>query len=334
MPYNAVEKALYIYTKLLASNKSVGLIELAEMLGTSKQSIKRAIDNLEKSNFGKIDILEKNGRHYYALKKPDRQPKINLDVEGLRQLAMCRDLLLGILPASMRKNIDTTLNQSEAYLPAGETSGNDVRLASTLTKGAIDYSGCEKQLNAIMDAIRRQRVCQVSYKAGLNKPAREYCFAPKRLVSYHDAFFVHGWVVNDKGTPLPKHDNVTVLSLQRIQKVIIERRSSEKLPDVEISDNSFGILAGEEITVTILFAPEVATYVSERRWSSKQKTELHEDGSLTLVMRSTSPQEVVAWVLGFGPLAKVIEPKSIAEKVAEQARKIAGLYAGDPAITG
>ena len=91
------EKLLSLYTLLLTSSQPVRLTELSRLLNCAKQSVTRLIDQLESSHFGKI-VRHQLGRQVaYSLDRPRHRPCTSLDAEGLRQLALCRELLLHFL---------------------------------------------------------------------------------------------------------------------------------------------------------------------------------------------------------------------------------------------
>lgn len=61
----------------------------------------------------------------------------------------------------------------------------------------------------------------------------------------------------------------------------------------------------EPFEVSLRFAPEAATYAAERRWSRDQRCEMHDDGSVTLPIRTHNEAECLSWVLGFADRAQV-----------------------------
>ncbi len=321
------EKLLSMYTLLLFSGREASLGELSAELGCSKQAVLRLINQLESSRFGKLLHAKRGRESVYRLDRPGNLPKLSLNAEGLHQLALCRDFIVHLLPDSMRKLVDATLQQASAYLPEDETSGATLSIGKSFAKGRIDYSPFQEMLHSVMKGIRQHKVCAVQYKSSLHGETKSFEFAPKRLVAYREAIHIHGWIVSDKGTAAPLFEKSTTLALHRLHKVLLTRRSAAHLADVEEEHGgAFGLMEEEPFSVRIKFSPAAATYVAERVWSEDQKVTVHKDGSATLVMTARSPAELVAWVLSFADAAELLSPKWLREELAEQVRTLATRY--------
>lgn len=318
------EKLLAMYTMLLFSRKEASLSELAIELKCSKQTVLRLIDQMEASHFGKI-IHSKRGREsMYMLARPKELPKLSLDAEGLQQLALCRDFMLHLLPESMRKNIDATLQQATAYLSHGEDPKALFSVGGSFAKGHIDYSPFQDIFTSIIKAIDQKKVCTVQYRSSLHRESTTFAFAPKRLVAYREAIHIHGWIVSDQGSALPLYEKPTNLALHRMQKVLLTRRNAGHIPDVkEKNQDAFGLIEDQPFSVQVMFSPSAASYVAERKWSAGQKVTLHKDGSLTLTMTTHNTAEVISWVLSFADTAELLSPQWLRD---ELEKRIATLW--------
>lgn len=125
----------------------------------------------------------------------------------------------------------------------------------------------------------------------------------------------------------PLYENSTTLALQRIRDVLVTRRSATRIPDVkEEHKGAFGLMAESPFPVRIRFSPAAATYVAEREWSEGQKITVHKNGSVTLVMTTRSPAEVISRVLSFADTAELLSPKWLWEEVARQVMTLAARY--------
>ena len=321
------EKLLAMYSMLLFSGKAASLSELSRELDCSKQAVNRLLDQMEAAHFGKLH-REKRGREaVYSLERPQKLPQISLDAEGLQQLALCRDFLLHLLPPSVRKNINTTLQQASAYLPPECGMKENGLSGAALTKGSIDYAPFQTQLRTVTKAISQQRVCAVEYRSAASSDFKTHFFAPQRLLAYHEVLYVQGWIVTDSGKAEIMHEKCAMLALQRTGKVLLTRRSSAHLPSIKAElKPEFGVMEQESFAVKIFFTAAVAKYVAERQWSPDQQFTRGKDGSLMLDMTARSEAEVLAWVLSFGPEAEIIEPDSLREKVIRKIKEMAKNY--------
>lgn len=85
---------------------------------------------------------------------------------------------------------------------------------------------------------------------------------------------------------------------------------------------------GRIVAVRIWFAPEAALYIRERTWHPSQVIRPAEGGGLELTMRVDGLSEVCAWVMGFGPRARVLEPPELVERVLRELHGALGHYPG------
>ena len=90
----------------------------------------------------------------------------------------------------------------------------------------------------------------------------------------------------------------------------------------ELSDKPFahsiGIHVGKPEVVEIRFAASVAAYIKEREWHKTHKIRELPDGSLVLSLKVCADWALESWVLSFGPLARVLKPEALAERVLEK----------------
>ena len=325
------EKLLSVYSMLLFSAREVSLTELARRLECSKQTVRRLIDQLEASSFGTL-LREMHGREVvYRLERPRNLPKISLDPEGLRQLVLCRDFMLHLLPKSMQQTVDATLQQASAYV--SESCPSDIleEVGRAFTKGPIDYSPFQDTLRIMIEAVRLRRVCEVSYRSSLCGGEKKHYFAPRKLVAYREALYVHGWLVSEGGRAAALFSSPTSLAVHRMTKARMTRRSSAHLPEAEEEfEGCFGLMGDEPFRVRVRFSPSAATYAAERAWSRDQSVTRHRDGSITLTMTARSTVEVVAWAMSFADTAEVMSPAWLREEMAARVRGMEALYARVP----
>lgn len=321
------EKLLSLFTTLLFNNRKYSLSDLAAMLGCSKQTVSRLITQMESAKYGKIDKEKRGKEVFFKLLRPERLPAISLDGEGLSQLVLCRDFLVNLLPKKMQTQMQKSLEVAVSYLPAGNQNMPG-SVGASLSKGHINYEPFQEYLETMMRAIRSNRVCLVRYRRSLNKAEKEYDYAPKRLVAYRESIFILGYLVTDKGTAVPKHNDQMPLALHRMTGCVLTRRTSEHVPDVPPPpQDAFGIMVkGEPFAVMVKFAPSAATYVTERQWSANQQVERCDDGSVLLRIQAANEPECLSWVLGFGEKAELLEPTWLRDKIAQIVAEMQATY--------
>ena len=116
--------------------------------------------------------------------------------------------------------------------------------------------------------------------------------------------------------------------MARIQKAELlgSRRKSAKelgIDPEKFLDSPFGIFKGEQITqVKILFKGKAANIIKEQKWHREQILETTEDGVI-LTLPVADFTEIKMKVLQFGANARVLEPASLKQDLAEE---IARMY--------
>jgi len=62
-------------------------------------------------------------------------------------------------------------------------------------------------------------------------------------------------------------------------------------------------------------------YLLERRWHPSQKNNKLKDGSFELTFEVAGTKEIKTWVLGFGSMAKALEPASLVKEAKDDLAK-------------
>ena len=319
----AVQKGLALFTLLLRSRRAWSLTELADRLECSKQTILRLVDQLSTSGLALIEEWQGN-RKLYRLEAPRRTAPLVFNAEQLTQLTLCRDFLIKFLPENVRREVDEALLTAENYLPASATTPPKA-LGRALSKGWIDYSPFQDFLKIFTTAIQSKKACLVNYRKRIDQEPKEFLYAPKGLMMHHETMYITGWLV-EEGRVLKATRNAT-LALQRVLAVEQRNRTTINIGESDnLEDGAFGVMLHSPFRATVKFGPDVATYVSERQWSTDQEMDLHANGDLTLTLTSRNKIEFFTWVLGFGPSAQVIAPIQLVEEMAQKTQELAALY--------
>ena len=79
--------------------------------------------------------------------------------------------------------------------------------------------------------------------------------------------------------------------------------------------HSFGMFTEELVRVKVRFHKSLTRYLLERRWHPSQKNKKLKDGSLEIAFEVAGTKEIKTWILGFGSLAKVVEPVSLVTEI-------------------
>jgi predicted DNA-binding transcriptional regulator YafY len=173
-----------------------------------------------------------------------------------------------------------------------------------------DYSAKTEELDDLFHADLRPLKCR--YKSGSRANEETIVIHPYAMVLYKDAIYCVG-LHTGKG-------EVRTFLLDRMRDTESSALERFELPaDFRVDDyfqGGFGIWRGtSKIKVVIDFDAAVVELVRSRRVHESQKLATLPDGSLRLTMTVGDLTELSSWVLGWGRMARVIEPEELASSV-------------------
>lgn len=328
-----VDKALKLYRLLLINDKKYSTTELTKILNCSKQSIRAVIDDLNANP--EINICEEFNEHTRVKKYFIEHCKHGMNepiaLEGYRQMELCRDLIGELLPEDDLLELNKALFNAANYLPRKDRCNfKTFSIATGFSKGHINYSNSKEILHKLYDCITQKKCCSLSYQKEVNGTIKEYYFAPKRIICLRDTLYIKGWIVEYKSNRIVnKYQHPTNFSVHRIQNIqILKDKTSKELSDVVNKQDKFGLISeNEPFKVILKFTnPHAITYVADRIWSSDQKLEFNEDGSLTLSFTTDSYYETFTFALSFGRGVEVVSPEVLRQEVKAEIKEMKKIY--------
>ena len=214
----------------------------------------------------------------------------------------------GRLPAQMQRELDELDDHLEVRLPS--TAPED---------------GADDVYEKVRTAITSRTALLCSYESRSKSDDEEtFYFEPYVLFFSQRAWYAVGF---HRG-----RQSVRSLKLSRFTR--LERtEDAYKIPARFSLDKYLGnawrmIRGSKRYKVKIAFDAEFADNIAETNWHPTQEIDWLEDGSIHFNCEVDGLDEIVWWVLGMGPHARVIQPAELAERVADLARQVAERYAG------
>jgi predicted DNA-binding transcriptional regulator YafY len=141
----------------------------------------------------------------------------------------------------------------------------------------------------------------------------------KRRALYLDAY--------DKGA-----GDLRVFRVNRIKQVELTGISGVMVTDYSFArrfQDTFSTFVGEgTTTVKVRFSKRIAPYIRESLWHWSQQLTALPDGGLLYEVCVSYPKEVAWWAMSWGNEAEVLEPPELRAYMADEVRKLVGLYAG------
>jgi len=179
----------------------------------------------------------------------------------------------------------------------------------------IDSSQSESaHLETIRKAISENSIIRIEYNPDQRGSPFTLEFHPYGLVLYEGSMYLIGHSVQAKA--------LRTLKVKRIVEVRITKKTFQRPEDFSLEDSlrkSFGIIYKEikPVTVRCEFKGWSARLLREQKWHRTQVIEEDNGDKLVASFLLDTTTEFKKWILGFGPLVRVLEPESLKAEIVE-----------------
>ena len=322
----------------LEASRRVTIDDLAERTGVSTRTIRRDLEALQAAGFPLFDEVH-DGKKYWTL---EQRAFRRLDDTGFtlaeltaiyfsRSLVECLaatpfqrdvrsafDKLAGALTPGMRQFLDRLplVIQAKAE-PGSQSIVDDPSTPATASRQSAPRSA---RLAQLVDATLNHRRAIMRYHSFSSDREKEYQVDPYRLVFAQGGFYLVAYV--------PEYNALRTFAVDRIRSLSLteERFEPVDLPSDAFA-NSLGVNQGTPERIEIVFEPRIARHIRERVWHTSQHIEEAADGKLRMTLDVCNDVALRSWILGFGPLARVISPPGLVRQIQEEAERTRLLYA-------
>ena len=322
----------------LESSRRVTIDDLAERTGVSTRTIRRDLEALQSAGFPLFDEVHE-GKKYWTL---EQKAFRRLDATGFtlaeltaiyfsRSLVECLaatpfqrdvrsafDKLATALTPGMRQFLDRLplVIQAKAE-PGSHSLIDEPSTPATASRQAAPRSTRVAQL---VDATINHRRATMRYHSFSSDREKEYVIEPYRLVFAQGGFYVIAYV--------PEYKQLRTFAVERIQTLSISEDRFEPIDlPTDAFANSLGVNQGPPERIEIVFEPRIARYLKERNWHASQHIEDTKEGGLKMTLHVCNDFALRSWILGFGPLARVMSPPELARQIQEEANQTRLQYA-------
>jgi len=158
------------------------------------------------------------------------------------------------------------------------------------------------------------------YHSFSSNRVKDYLLEPYRLVFAQGGLYVVAFVA--------EYDQLRTFAVDRIVSLSMteERFDPMELPE-DAFEHSLGVNQGTPERVEVVFEPRIARYVKERVWHPSQQSHEDADGTLTMTLNVCNDWALRSWILGFGPLARVVSPPELVRQILDEADRTRLQYA-------
>jgi predicted DNA-binding transcriptional regulator YafY len=302
----------------------ISIAKLAADRGVHQRTIRRDIEALQRAGFPLYD----DKVNATSLWKLGGKPFRGLDALTLSVTELCAlylsHAMLGTLGGTPLLNDgERAFLKIQRALPASCRKFLDL-LPHLLRSKPRGRKRCDERkvreiLGRVLEAILRHRRASMRYASASSGRTKDYVVEPQRIAYAEGGLYLVGWV--------PEYREIRTFAAERIATFALLDETFTPRALLEPFANSLGVHNGPAETIVIEFEPGAAAYVREREWHPSQRCEDRGDGGVVLTMHVCNDQPLRAWVLGFGPAARVVAPVSLMHDIFEAAHATRRLYA-------
>jgi predicted DNA-binding transcriptional regulator YafY len=333
MPRNAEVIRQWSILRDLEASRRLTIDEMASRTGVTTRTIRRDLEALQEAGFPLFDEVH-DGKKYWTLEQRAfrRLDDTGFNLAELSALYFSRTLAECLAATPFQQDVKKAFDKLAAALTPGMRQFLDrlpLAIQAKAEPGAHATSGSEHarglssrqhpRVAQLLDATLHHRRVTMRYHSFSSNREKSYGVEPIRLVFAQGGLYLVAFV--------PEYDALRTFSIERILALSV---TEERFEPRELSEDAFahslGVHQGTPEHVEIAFEPRMARYVKERVWHPSQTIAEQADGSVVLTLSVSNDWALRSWILGFGPVARVLAPPELAAQILEELERTRSQY--------
>jgi predicted DNA-binding transcriptional regulator YafY len=312
-----VARAIKLLTLIERNSNGLRVTDMAEQLGATPRAIYRDLHVLEQLP---VQLYtEKNGKESYWKIDPDFRSRLSIPftLSELLSVYFAQDALRSLDGTVLHDSLQSLFDKVRASIPK-PLFRQMLGLRSAFLSGIPaqkDYGTYREFIKIIHDAIEERKTLRLQYQPRDQKPA-ERNVNPYAVHLRNGTLYLIGYCHTRK--------DIRTFVVDRMQKIRITEETFPAPAGFSLANylrHSFGMFTEELARVKVRFHKSLTGYLMERRWHPSQKNKRLKDGSLELVFEVAGTKEIKTWIMGFGSLAKVLEPAALVREIKDDLEK-------------
>lgn len=317
------------FIRLFHEKRTWHVEEIANRMGVSRQSVYRYRDRLWeqrgimleghfRDTDGKL-FRDDNVKDGY-LRWPNGQP-LEEDVSFILSKAELEALRTAVV---QMQHLTPLLQGALEKLGKNNTIKKELLAEPLIHNPQIDNYDSEL-FEKVSKAIRQRRVAKLSYQNAKGEE-KTYRFNAYRLISSDNHLHLVGVSHNSLEAG---YDTVIRLRLDMITSFEFfydqDKSVSFAKPDFDVESyatREFGPFSaeGEPSSIKVIFSQEKAGYIARTKRHPSQTVSIQADGTALWQIEAPISQDLVYWIVSYGPHAKVVEPEVLRKQVTDWAK--------------
>ena len=313
---------------LETARQGIAIDALADELGVTTRTIRRDLAALQEAGFPLYDEKDADGRVRWRLEgQVLKGLEAGFTLAELCALYLSRNLLESVAGAPFRRDLGMAFARIEKMLSPRMRQFLDAMpglLAAKPTPAAPGGDAQADLMAKLLEGTLHHRAATMRYHSVSSGRAKDYLIHPSRIAFAQGELYLLAFV--------PEYDDVRTFAVSRIEAVSLEKQTFTPRKDLadDVFGNSLGVYSGPPAPVEIEFEARIAPYVRARVWHPSQEVKEAEAGRVRLSMRVCHDWALRSWILGWGPLAQVLAPASLANEIQSDLQSACTRYASSP----
>lgn len=292
--------------------------------GVSERTIRRDFEALTQAGFP-IETAKRDSKTVFLLNREVFRgvAAAGFSLSELCALHLSRSVLSAVAGGPFKDSLASAFDKLYDALPPSMWKFIE-SLPDAL--GAKDHAtrprsaGSAKAIDALMQAILGRRRVRMRYHSFSSQQIKDYIVEPYRLAYAQGGLYLQAFVL--------EYGEMRTFAAQRIESAVGMEESFSPVDNSpqDVFAHSLGAFSGTPEKVAIEFTAAEAPYVREREFHASQQIDELPGGRIRLTMNVVIDWELQAWVMGFGPAAKVIQPEEFARRIVESLEETRATY--------
>jgi proteasome accessory factor B len=320
MEVGRLHRVLKLIT-LLQGRRYQNANELAVDCGVSRRTVYRDLNMIEKAGIPFFYDRQTGG---YQIHEAGFLPPINFSLDE----ALAIVLLASELGRSGRLPLFQPARDAAAKIESTLPLGMRAALGRIVPNMAV-RTGPTARHNALRDiyAAAQQAIAHGESLDAVYISFHDQGQIRTQIAPYWLLFSERAWYLIGHSS---KHKAIRTFKLGRL-KSLKPTGQAFKMPANLTLERHLGkawrIMRGDTTyEVEVRFSPLISPNVAEVNWHSTQRVRWDDDGRVYLSVSVDGLDEIVWWVLGYGPEAEVLQPPELRQRVTAKAREMLELY--------
>ena len=300
----------------IEASRGVTIRDMAELTGVTTRTIRRDLDALQEAGFALYDEMYEGQKRWKLRSRPFHGLEdTSFTLGELSALYFSRTLMECLTGTPFQDDLYQAFAKLEQALGPRMRAFLDRLPAAIDAKPVPTPSGGtleqRRTIGRLLDAVLHQQRLVMRYHSFSSGREKTYRIDPYRLIYAQGGLYLFAYV--------SAYKKMRTFAIDRIKHLTVLDEKFQVVEDIGETTfpHSIGIHDGEPEQVKIQFSSQAAPYIQERVWHSSQTIEPQADSSIILILDVCIDATLRSWILGFGPLAKVVWPTHLATSITE-----------------